>query len=712
MADVRCPMCSNSNPEDADVCAFCSARLKPLVAGGDAGSAGESPRREEGDWLSRIRSDVRWDEAAEEGEETGEGAPDWLARLRGAEAEEEGPPEGEVPGWVAESAPAVEEPGPTPTPEPEPARESPGTDVPEWLARVRERRVADEPPPEEAPIEEAGDWLGRLREGEQALPDEHMAETPLQGERGFEESAEPAWPLAEQEAESEAGEPEPPLWAPPEPPEAEEELEPAALPPWLEPADRSTPQPPLEREAEPVPSWPPPPEAMADERLEAKRPDEGAGKALPHVPALVSDEPSPFPPGEGADFDLDAIELPDWLSDIKPVQAAPKPAEEPGASLAPATLPAWLEAMRPMETFRPIVEIESDEEHLVEASGPLAGLRGVLSAEPVVAMPRQLKVGSARLDISERQYAHAEFLQRLVQDEERELPPTAVVRKRLPVARWLVGLALVVAVALPTFAGFPAFAVPILGPPDLNAFISRVAGIPAERPALLVFDYEPGYTGELEAVAGPMLEHMMTRGLRLATVSTRPTGPPQAERLLQRTGQSHGYQNGRDYIHLGYLPGEPAAVQLFAQDPRQAVRRGFLPPADPETPGGWDSTLLSRVDALEDFGAVVLITAGAETARTWIEQATPRLGDVPLLMVLSAGVEPMVRPYYEALNPQVDAILAGLPAAAAYEYANGRPGASYALWGSFGSGVLVIELVLVLGGAYGLISWLAARRAA
>ncbi len=57
--------------------------------------------------------------------------------------------------------------------------------------------------------------------------------------------------------------------------------------------------------------------------------------------------------------------------------------------LAPATLPSWLEAMRPMETFRPVVEIQPEEEQQVEAAGPLAGLRGVLLAEPVVAMPHQ-----------------------------------------------------------------------------------------------------------------------------------------------------------------------------------------------------------------------------------------------------------------------------------------------------------------------------------
>jgi hypothetical protein len=75
-------------------------------------------------------------------------------------------------------------------------------------------------------------------------------------------------------------------------------------------------------------------------------------------------------------------------------------------------------------------------------------------------------------------------------------------------------------------------------------------------------------------------------------------------------------------------------------------------------------------------------------------------------MVASAGIEPLIRPYYEALNPQVDAILSGLPMAVAYEQANRREGEARGLWDSFGTGMLVAELALILGGVYGASSFL------
>jgi hypothetical protein len=75
-------------------------------------------------------------------------------------------------------------------------------------------------------------------------------------------------------------------------------------------------------------------------------------------------------------------------------------------------------------------------------------------------------------------------------------------------------------------------------------------------------------------------------------------------------------------------------------------------------------------------------------------------------MVLSAGAEPLVRPYFEALDPSVDGILTGLPAAVAYEQLNGREGDAQLRWDAFGTGMMAVELVLIVGAVSGLAMWL------
>ena len=225
--------------------------------------------------------------------------------------------------------------------------------------------------------------------------------------------------------------------------------------------------------------------------------------------------------------------------------------------------------------------------------------------------------------------------------------------------------------------------------------------------SLVVFDYEAGYSGELEAVSGALLDHVMTRGLSVASLSTHPTGSALAIRAFAPYVERYAYENGRNIIHLGYLSGGSTAVQLFAVSPRDVVLEGFaLPEEITESDlSVWDTPVLEQVQSLSDFGMLVVIAADSETARVWAEQARPNLGDSTMVAVLSAGAEPLVRPYFESEDPKVGGILAGLPAAAAYELRNGRLGLAQVHWDAFGTAMLAAEFVLFAGTGYGLFLW-------
>jgi len=183
----------------------------------------------------------------------------------------------------------------------------------------------------------------------------------------------------------------------------------------------------------------------------------------------------------------------------------------------------------------------------------------------------------------------------------------------------------------------------------------------------VVFDYTPGYTGELSSVAGAVVGQLTQRGYPIATLSTRPTGPPLAERMFAEAAAA-----GAQVSHLGYLAGGPTAVQLFSIAPRDAVLSGFHLPREGEEKDPW---------AIE----------------------------APLIMVLSAGAEPLVRPYFEAADRRVDGILTGLPSAVSYRQLSGQPQLAASQWNAFGTGMLAAQLILLAGGAYGFISWLIRR---
>jgi len=76
-------------------------------------------------------------------------------------------------------------------------------------------------------------------------------------------------------------------------------------------------------------------------------------------------------------------------------------------------------------------------------------------------------------------------------------------------------------------------------------------------------------------------------------------------------------------------------------------------------------------------------------------------------MILSAGAEPLVRPYFEAPDKQVDGILTGLPSAVTYEQFNGTSGDARLGWDAFGMGMIAIQALLLVGAGYGIVNWLA-----
>ena len=640
-------MCGTPNHGDAEECTNCGARLKPLDV---SGSSEESE-----DWLERIR------EEADESPRAG-GAPPGSAGGSASAESDQGFPEGAD---DFSELRAAETDGGSGT-----EAETSDEEVPEWLQRIREKKAdepsgSDEAVPEDALRAAAGASLA----SDEPAPDDALRAAAAQA----------------------ADDPSPPESDKPTPDDA---LRAAAadVPSEAEqPEEKATPEP--ESETDPIS------EGDSPDWLEAMESEDGVPEAdLPHVPALVGGAEEP------AGEELGDLDLPDWLGEIEPLEDESASSPQEGSSdLAPATLPNWLEAMRPVDTFRSAVEIEPEDDQAVESVGPLAGLSGVLLAEPVVAMPRTSSVGSLQLDVSERQYAQAELLHRLVDEEEQEAPAMPKRGVRLAVFRWAIAAVVLIAVSLPIITGVPSFALPSLEPRELGALFSLVERLPLEQPVLVVFDYEPGYAGELEAVSGAFLDQMMARGLPLASMSTRPTGPALALLALEPFVDRYEYENGQSIVNLGYLSGGQTAVQLFAISPREAVLEGFAMPEQVQEV--WETPVLDEVEVLSDFGMVAVITADSESARVWAEQARPNMGDTPLVVVLSAGAEPLVRPYFEGSDRTIGGILSGLPAAVAYELRNGRPGLAQERWDAFGSVMLAAELVLLAGVGYGLLIW-------
>lgn len=96
------------------------------------------------------------------------------------------------------------------------------------------------------------------------------------------------------------------------------------------------------------------------------------------------------------------------------------------------------------------------------------------------------------------------------------------------------------------------------------------------------------------------------------------------------------------------------------------------------------------------------MTDSADTARVWIEQAGPMLGNTPMAMVISAQAEPMVRPYLD--SGQIKGLVTGLAGGKAYEQSLQRPGLGSIYWNAFSAGLCSAELLIGIGGLLGILA--------
>ena len=416
-------------------------------------------------------------------------------------------------------------------------------------------------------------------------------------------------------------------------------------------------------------------------------------------PFLVEPASQPFFSGE----------LPEWLgedSEKAVIGAAAITPGEKGEDLAHADLPSWLESMRPIESAdlpAPVVE-SSDKQ--VEGTGPLAGLRSVLPSEFELGGRSAPAAYTVKLQVSDTQKTHASIIDDLIKSEGEagELPG----RRTLgPQQLLLIGIFAILLVALlwPLLSGSQSVELPYFSTEAFEAS-SAIGNLPATAPVLLAVDYEPGLSGEMEATASAVLDHLMLKGTYLALVSTAPSGPAQAERLVQgvNTRGEHAYQSADMYANLGYLPGGTVGIRSFAESPRQVM------PFSLDGAAVWNAGPLASIQKLSDFAMVLVITESPYTARSWIEQVKPLLGEKPLVMVVSAQVEPVERPYFDGEPRVVQGFVAGLPGGAAYENMLGRSNLARKYWDAYSIGISLIAILLVVGVVVNIILHFTARR--
>ncbi len=630
--------------------------------------------------------------------------------------------------------------GSTPAPEPQPSDRSkdlntqstsaapfpPVNDVPDWLNNLQTQQPASQsssPPIQEEQPTSKPDGLqtNTLKQSESAMP----AEVP-DWLKAFGQT-----PATEEPSASFSSSSDLPDWLKAVAPKSDSSSVPAPqstddVPQSIEPAISSLP--PQDIEQAPVPSEMP-------DWVSSLRPVEPQSPKTPvdsETPAFTVPE-VPEPPastpafaddsttGANSDAIFASMQIPDWLTALEPEHTDQSSSEtnppspvQTGESIAPAELPSWVQAMRPVESAAPSSPTPS-RASFAEGGGPLAGLEDVLPVGPGFQPTSKPKAYSIKLNATNEHQTQAALLDQILAAETAPIPMKAAsVIMSQRVLRWAITALMFLFVGGILFAATQIFALPAHVPNDqTEKAISATDKIPAGAPVLVVFDYEPSLSGEMQTVAEPYLSRLLLlKHPLLMILSSSPTGSALAEELMSSLQSGplpvRGYQLGKQYVDLGYLPGGLAGVYDFAQNPKAAM------PLDVDGSQAWQTAPLQGFAHFSDFASIIILTDSAEAGRVWIEQAGPLRGNASLVIVSSSQAGPMLMPY--AASGQVDGLINGLNDASKVEQANGedkenqRLGLAGRYWDAYSVGLLLAAVMIILGSLWSLVSGLQARR--
>lgn len=640
--------------------------------------------------------------------------PDWLAFAQPAAPEAETPApvavSGEVPDWLTDfkaDQPAADLPTSAPMP---------SEGLPDWLMSAQPEQPSAPVSPPSQPAQAEPDWLSTFAGPQAAAEPSPAAVEPTSAEL-------PNWltaaeagivgagvlnPDEKKTAELPRGFPGSAIPAASQPAGDAFELPPVTisgdedLPDWL--SDLPGAPGPAAPAKKPTAPLPPVPDAGEQPPVEkSKTPDWRAGAAAVAATAKAA---SAFTDQPMAGEDAFAMEMPDWLSGVTPVETAATAAALPGGpaaggseSLTPGELPAWVQAMRPVEAVIAETAGDVDDDQFVESQGPLAGFQNVLPFVPGLIAIRRPGVYSSKLQVNAGQQNNAALLEGLLSTES----DAAKVKHKSGLhynrfLRWMIASLLIILVAIPIVLRSTLTPINDLYPPELLAANEIIKSLPSNPNVLVVFDYEPAFSGEMTTASAPVIGQLMAKGATLTAVSSLPTGSVQANLLLATYLSSYNYLGSDSFINLGYIPGGAAGIYNFATNPAGTIS------VDVEGNPVWSgsSSFLADTSQLSDFDAMIILVDGSETAQVWIEQSRLPLGATPLLMVISAQSEPMILPYYD--SKQVQGMVTGLFGGAYYEQITGSPATARLFWDAFAVAFFVAEIIIVVGGIWALIA--------
>ncbi len=435
-----------------------------------------------------------------------------------------------------------------------------------------------------------------------------------------------------------------------------------------------------------------------------------AGVEIPVYIEEPAQEPEPAvntEPAQELPFPLFVDNLPDWLSTEETTKESSiegkldadiTAGEISEQKIEKGQLPAWLQSLRP-SAARSIEESASESTPVLDDRGVLAGIAGTLPGANLSGRVIKPVDFAQELRATAQQRKNADLFQSLLQAPDEPVVMSTDQKTASPAGRFvrfivtiLVLLAVILPILLPGFSVI----VPVLFPTEVVNTLGTIQALSADKPVLVAAHFEAGLAGEIDWTAQPVLKQLVSRGIPLALTSTNVQGFTVLQDMVaQAIGNDPVYSMDVNVMNLGYLPGGSIGMGALVNDPLKT-----LPFTTDLQPVG-ESAVFGALNSLSDLGALIILTDNPEFARIWVEQVDGGNAGLPILAVVSSQAAPLVQPYFA--SGQINGYISGMSGALFYEMLTMRAGSATARFNSYQLSLLLVAVLIFAGGTVSLI---------
>lgn len=464
--------------------------------------------------------------------------------------------------------------------------------------------------------------------------------------------------------------------------------------------DQQTQAPPQPDPNEPPPDWV---VSILEPTVTPPRPQqEYEPEELAHIMPWV--HPDPDQPATNQPNLAAGTQLPPWLRDVTvqetlqsttppPVEEVPQPGyddfalegiepfippvvEEAGQVQAPQQeeqVPAWV---------RSISAGSREDRGQASLPGAPATIPDYSPTEPPELAPVVTETAARNIPVRAPRPGAVDTLAALLGAETLNVPrrvatgDTAGVTRRQATTRrgftrWLLpdGLLylLVLGVLLTILLVRPPFGdIPFSPGTDVTQFYNAVESVPQSSPVLVVYDWDATRSAEMSVLSQAVMRHLMSRRLQFVTVSTAPQGPGFAQQVVRSVMSdpvsNYGYVYGRDYLILGYLPGNEAAFRTAADDFTAVLPLDYQNSQRLDT---YEILQQGSIRGARDFALVIDLASDEAELRNWVEQVGART-QVPIIAAVPQSLEPIARSYNRVPGTGLQAVVSGTGGALQY----------------------------------------------